>query len=135
MAYQKNFDAWNTEKKTLDAQSPTFFFHAREVWWCKLGVNVGFEQDGKNKQFARPVVVLKKYSTNACLVVPLTSREKIGTYYFALGEVDGRSARAVLSQLRFVDKRRLINKVGMIDQETFRKLRSAIIQINLGENP
>lgn len=129
--HKKDFENWNKQKQQLEVSQPVLFFHEREVWWCRLGVNIGFEQDGTNSQFARPVVVLKKYSTNACLVVPLTSKDKKGTYYFDIGIVGGKQAKAVLSQLRFVDKRRLINKADMISLEIFEKLKSAIIQINL----
>lgn len=131
MTYKKDFDLWNEEKKKLEINSPTIFFHKREVWWCKLGINLGFEQDGKNSEFARPVVILKTYSINAALVAPLTSKNKKGIYYFDIGKIDGRDAKAVLSQIRFVDKRRFINKVDVIREEIFEKLRSAIIQLNL----
>lgn len=131
MKHSKDFDGWNEVKKKLQAAEPELFFHEREVWWCKLGVNIGFEEDGKNSQFARPVVVLKTYSINAALVVPLTTTEKTGIYYFDIGQVDGRAAKAVLSQIRFIDKRRLVNKVDVINKEIFEKLRSAIIAINL----
>lgn len=131
MGHIKDFDNWNDEKKRINNINPPLFFHTREVWWCKLGINVGFEQDGKNKQFSRPVVILKTYSINAALIIPLTSKNKKGTYYFDIGKVDGRSAKAVLSQIRFIDKRRLINKADVISKEIFEKLRSAIIQINL----
>lgn len=131
MTYFKDFDSWNSKKKALNASEPTLYFHEREVWWCHLGVNIGFEQDGKNSNYSRPVVVLKTYSTNACLVVPLTTSTKIGSYYFDLGKVADRDSKAVLSQIRFVDKRRLINKVDVIGKDVFEKLRSAIIQINL----
>jgi len=43
----------------------------------------------------------------------------------------GRTAKAIISQIRFVDKRRLVNKAGVIKQGVFEKLQSAIIQINL----
>ncbi|MBU2101241.1 type II toxin-antitoxin system PemK/MazF family toxin [Patescibacteria group bacterium] len=131
MKYWKDFDGWNKEKKRLDTIDPELYFHEREVWWCRLGVNIGYEQDGKNSQYARPVIILKRYSTNACLVVPLTAQDKKGTYYFDVGDVDGKGAKAVLSQLRFVDKKRLINKVDVIEGVIFEKLLSAIIQINL----
>lgn len=131
MEHKKDFDAWNEEKKRLQNTNLVLFFHEREVWWCKLGVNIGFEQDGKNAQFARPVVILKTYSTNAALAVPLTARDKTGIYYFDIGQIDGRGAKAVLSQVRFIDKRRLINKIDVVSEEIFEKLRSAIIAINL----
>ena len=128
---EKDFDSWNKEKKRLQKNNPQIFFHEREVWWCELGLNIGFEEDGKRSQFSRPVVILKTYNNNAALVVPLTSSEKKGIYYFDLGQVNGRRAKAILSQLRFVDKRRMINKVDTIKKSIFEKLRAAIIQINL----
>lgn len=35
-------------------------FREREIWWCSLGENIGFEQDGKNEKFERPILVLRK---------------------------------------------------------------------------
>ncbi len=131
MAHLKDFDTWNIEKKRVDSTNPKVFFHAREVWWCKLGINIGFEQDGKNTEFSRPAVILKTYSTNAALIIPLTSKDKKGTYYFDIGKINGRDAKAVLSQIKFIDKRRLIKKMDVLDKELFEKLRAAIIQINL----
>lgn len=131
MTHTKDFDKWNEEKKRLNKSNPKIFFHSREVWWCELGINIGFEQDGKNQQFSRPVIILKTYSINAALIVPLTSRNKKGAYYFDAGRVAGRDAKAVLSQIRFIDRRRLINKVDTISEGIFEKLKSAIIQINL----
>ena len=131
MTHIKDFDGWNEEKKRINDSNPPVFFHEREVWWYKLGINVGFEQDGKNRQFSRPVVILKTYSTNAAHIVPLTSRDKKEIYYFDVGKVDGRDTKAVLSQIRFIDKRRLINKADVISKDIFEKLQSAIIQINL----
>ncbi len=62
--------------------------------------------------------------------MPLTSKDKKGTYYFDLGKIGGRDAKAVLSQVRFIDKRRLIKKFDVVDKEIFENLKSAIIQIN-----
>ena len=56
-------------------------FHEREVWWCSLGANIGFEQDGGGEDFERPVVILKKFNLDACLIVPLTARPKKGIGY------------------------------------------------------
>lgn len=130
MEHVKDFDNWNIQKKQINDTDPRVFFHSREVWWCTLGINVGFEQDGKNQQYSRPVVILKTYSTNAALVVPLTSKDKKGTYYFDIGKINNRDAKAVLSQIRFIDKRRLIKKFDVVNKEIFEKLQSAIIQIN-----
>ena len=44
---KKDFDSWNEKKKILN-NNDVSFYHEREVWWCSLGVNVGYEQNGKS---------------------------------------------------------------------------------------
>ena len=127
---KKDFDGWNENKKEINSKDMELFFHEREVWWCKLGINIGFEQDGKNSQYARPVVILKKYGMNACLTVPLTTRDKDDKYHLDLGLINDKTARAILSQIRFLDKKRLINKVDTISKDKFKELVSAILALN-----
>jgi len=77
-----DYDAWNEEKKAIqNSATPPAFFKEREVWWCSLGVNVGNEQNGDTQQhdgrpatFRRPVLVLRKISNRACIVLPLTTQ-------------------------------------------------------------
>ena len=102
-------------------------FHEREVWWCALGANIGFEQDGSDELFTRPVVILAKFNLDACLVVPLTARSKEGKYYFPIGDVAGRKAVGVLSQIRFVDRKRLASKIATLDQDLFHSLTVAVV--------
>ncbi|OGN03390.1 MAG: hypothetical protein A2651_03555 [Candidatus Yanofskybacteria bacterium RIFCSPHIGHO2_01_FULL_42_12] len=126
----KDFKKWHGIKENLDGRKSEVFFHEREIWWCSLGVNIGFEQDGTGKDFQRPVVIIKKFNLDACLAVPLTTTKKKGEYYFKAGEVDGRDATAVLSQVRFIDRKRLANKVGVLEEDIFNNLFEAIIQVN-----
>lgn len=42
----KDFDSWNSQKKNIHTKGENKFYHPREIWWCSLGINVGFEQDG-----------------------------------------------------------------------------------------
>jgi hypothetical protein len=71
----KQFDEWNGTKKTVNDQTGRLYAE-RAIWWCLLGVNMGFEQDGTGKSFERPVVVLQGFSKMVCLVVPLTTATK-----------------------------------------------------------
>jgi hypothetical protein len=60
---QKDFDGWNKLKKAIDASDDQrLYFHEGDIWWVRLGVNVGYEIDGKQREFSRPVVVLRKYN-------------------------------------------------------------------------
>jgi hypothetical protein len=49
---QKDFDAWNEKKKQTDQHTAVPFCHARELWWCTFGLNVGAEQDGSGSVFS-----------------------------------------------------------------------------------
>ena len=41
---EKDFDGWNETKKQIHGRHDAPFYHERELWWCTLGVNVGFER-------------------------------------------------------------------------------------------
>ena len=122
----KDFDEWNDKKKIIDGKDSPKFCHPREAWWCCLGVNVGFEQDGTGKNFDRPIVVIRGFNENIFLGVALTGRKKTGRYYFSLGEIEGREASAVLSQIRLIDSKRLVRKITMLDKKLFRELKHAL---------
>jgi hypothetical protein len=58
--------------------------------------------------------------------VALIGHPRIGHYYFPLGKVDDREAVANLSQARLFDTKRLIRKIGTVDERTFRELAKAL---------
>jgi len=51
--YNKDFDSWFRKKSEIENQSERPNYHEREVWWCSLGMNIGFEQDGKKDAIKR----------------------------------------------------------------------------------
>src|SRR5208282_4436332 len=57
---EKDFDRWNEIKKATNAadEAARLYFREGEIWWVRLGHNVGYEADGKSREFTRPVVVL-----------------------------------------------------------------------------
>jgi mRNA-degrading endonuclease toxin of MazEF toxin-antitoxin module len=87
---------------------------------------VGFEQDGTGTVYERPVVVLRGFSKDVCLIVPLTTSAKQNKYHFNLGLIDGKPASAIISQIRLIDTRRFIDKIGMLDQGKFEALKNAV---------
>ena len=118
------------KKKILNAREDidTIFFREKEVWWTALGVNIGFEQDGKGEEFRRPVLILKKFNKYVVLVVPLTTKIKKDNKYFMSCSVvdDGTLRMVVISQVRLIDTRRLIDKLGVADEDSFVKIKNAI---------
>ena len=125
---KKDFWKWHSKKEQINDAEGTALFHEREVWWCALGTNIGFEQDGSSELFTRPVAILTKFNLDACLVVPLTARPKTGKYYFPVGKVEDKDAVAVLSQLRFVDRKRLALKITTMEQSIFAALTKATVK-------
>lgn len=130
---QKDFDRWNSTKKAINGDlDERLYFHEGEVWWVHLGVNVGYELDGKHAQFSRPVIVLKKYNQYSFLALPLTTNAKPSKWRVPVGKVDDEDAFAVLSQLRNIDSLRLIEKKGSVGREMLASLRKMASRMNLG---
>jgi mRNA interferase MazF len=125
MEKEKDFDVWNREKKSIHKTPDALYFREREIWWVSIGVNVGFEEDGKNEYFTRPVLVFKKFSKNVFLGIPLSTTKKEGKYYFKFRFLVGEST-APLSQIRLFDTRRLKDKMGKLEDETFQKIRKEV---------
>lgn len=123
---QKDFDGWNQRKKIIHAKNTNKRYHERDIWWCSLGINVGFEEEGTGMFGERPVLILKGFSEQVCLVIPLTTSKKKNPYHIPVGTVDGKEAFAIISQLRLVDTKRFVNKVSMVDKGVFEAIRKAV---------
>ncbi len=123
-----SFDEWNKQKKKLnnDDVSVERFFHYRDVWWCKLGKNVGFEQDGKGGEYVRPVLVLRALGKDTLLVAPLTTSKDKHFFRISVGKVDGKDAKAIISQIRTVDARRLLVRIDVVSYDRMNNLKKAI---------
>jgi len=121
----KDFDGWNRKKRETNNRSTAPFCHPRELWWCALGVNVGFEQDGSGEEYRRPVLILKGLSAHTCVVLPLTASTQQHHLRPSIGLVDGKEAHALLSQMRVIDTKRLVRKIGYLDQDVFDRIRNA----------
>ena len=127
---KKDFKKWHGQKQRVENERPRVFFNEREIWFCYLGENVGFEQDGRGDEFLRPVVVLKKFNNEVLWTVPLTRTEKKNKYYFPFSFLEGKNISvAILSQIRLVDAKRLKYKIGDMKVADFVTLKSKIRQL------
>jgi len=123
----KEFDKWNKKKKHINGQSDYLpLYHERQIRWCRLGVNVGFEQDGTGEGFSRPVLIIKGLSRNVCIVVPLTTAIKNNKYFIPLGIVDGKEAAVIISQIRLIDTKRLYKQITTLDKNIFADIQKAV---------
>ena len=121
----KEFHDWHLVKSDLhQKQGASVFFKEREIWWCCVGCNVGYEINGKNADFSRPVLIIKKFGLDSFLGLPLTGTARDDYFHYPLGaEITGRAGSVVLSQLRHMDAKRLVRKMGVMPQDIFNKVR------------
>lgn len=125
---KKDFQKWHKIKARLhnsDDKQP--FFHEREIWFCSIGENVGFEQDGRGEDFLRPVVIIRKFNNEIFWAVPLTKsdkkyKESARRYYHHFSFVPGINSAAILSQIRLIDVRRLSRHIGTMADSAFDEL-------------
>ena len=124
----KDFDKWNIQKKIVDSVDNKKTFHEREIWFIKIGENVGFEQNGKGEEFLRPVIVYKKFSKNVFLGIPLTRRIKEGIFYNGFN-FQNRKSNAILSQIRLFDSKRLSYSIGRMSNGDYKQLKEKLIEL------
>lgn len=127
---EKDFDGWNMKKKEIDKRVERLYFRDGEVWWVNFGLNIGYALNGKGEDFWRPVVVLKKYNEYSFIALPLSTTSKRNKYLISAGEIDGKQAVAVLSQIRNIDSKRLVNKIAHLERETLAELKEKTSRIN-----
>ena len=122
----KNFDEWNELKKKIDNKNIELKFSVRNIYLMSVGQNVGYETFGKGEEFLRPVLVYKKLSKETFIGIPLTSKQKEGSYYFSFN-FKGKTSIAMFNQIRVFDIRREKVFYGRISQNTFDNLKKKFL--------
>lgn len=132
----KDFDKWNEEKKMTDKKviNRDLFFHVREIWWCSAGLNIGVEADGKNENFERPMLIIKKFNADMVWALPLTTKEKQNKYYYKL-EHETIKSWVILSQIKTISTKRFLRKIGSISDSDFEGVISNIQDLLKIESP
>jgi len=126
----KKFLEWIGIKKQLHvAKHIPPFFREGEVWWCHIGENVGNEINGKGERFTRPIYILKKYDKYSFLALPLTTKDKIGTWFCQIVFKDKKQT-VVLSQGRVLDYRRLKEKTGEVSDAEKKQIHEAYVELH-----
>ena len=124
----KNFDEWNELKKKLDERQNVPFANRGDIWWCSIGLNVGWEQDGKNELFERPVLILEVFNKDMLRIAPLTSKTKEDRHRLKITYSE-RWGVVVLSQVKTISPRRLSRKIASLDMSEFQKVMEAFRNI------
>jgi len=81
----KRFLEWTKLKELLHFKKNPPSFDERKIWWANIGENIGHEEDGKDKRFVRPFVVIRKFNKELLFGVPCSSVFKESKYYYSHG--------------------------------------------------
>lgn len=128
LEYKKDFDRWNEKKKSINQKeiSERNFFNEREIWWGSLGLNIGYEQDGKNENFERPLLIVRKFNRNIVWVLPLTTIAKNNKFHYKL---KSSGSIVILSQIRLLSTKRLLRLVETINENEFNEILTKIKEL------
>lgn len=124
------YDSWNEKKKILEARkvSDSFYFSDGDIWWCSLGRNIGTESYGKGEGFRRPVLVIKKLSHSSCIVLPLSTQEKKGTWFVEV-PFGNEKRYVLLYQIKMVHVRRFQRNIGLLDREILNHVKEKLADL------
>ena len=125
----KDFDTWNSQKKSIADNNSIIKFQQMHIVFMKIGVNIGYEQDGKGDEFLRPVLVYKKFNNRVFLGIPLTSKPKNDKFHFEFEYKNGKESFAILSQLKLFDIKRAKYYDGRISKRHFELLQEKLLNL------
>ena len=113
--HKKQWRSWSAQKEKLHNRKQTSHPREREIWWCSIGVNIGNEVDGKGKDFARPVLILKRVSPTNFFCVPLTKQVKNlpGYYHYD-------NTCIIFEQARVINIKRMLKRERKVDAKSFK---------------
>lgn len=117
-----------SKKETEHGNAPVFF-KERDIFWVRVGENVGFEQNGKGDEFQRPVIIVKKYSPHMFLGIPLSTTYREGSFFYPFSFEEGRMSTALLIQHKLFSSKRLMKKIGKINMGNFSEMKEKLVEL------
>ena len=119
------FDQWNNIKKTTHKTKVKVTIKPRDIYWAKIGQNIGHEEYGKGKEFLRPVIIIRQLTSDLFIGVPTTTSDKQSNDYFHNISYKEKktnkqiNSSAMLIQVKAFSKKRLLHKLGTVSKDEF----------------
>lgn len=130
--YFKDFEGWHAREYMIDSRKKVPICKTGQVWWCSLGVNIGSEEDGKNKLFERPVIILHKVNRKIVWIVPLSSSIHNNKYRVNLKTL---KSQVIISQIRAISTKRLLRRICEIQNEEMTVVTEKFLEFLEKRNP
>lgn len=118
-----DYNLWNVVKIQASKSKPKSIKNGN-IYWVKIGKNIGCEVFGKGENFTRPVLVIKQFNTKSTLFlgIPLSSKIKNHPLCYVFVDSKNKSQNAMLSQMRVFDTRRIVSRCSKIDENELRNV-------------
>lgn len=120
------FNNWNELKQKIqEKDSKNIFFKEWDIWWSSLWQNIQTESNWKWENFRRPILVLKKLSSDSFICIPLSTKLKEGTWFYQYN-LHWEKYTALLYQIKMIHKNRLRVKIWQIDEFDFIEIKKRL---------
>ena len=124
----KDFNRWNELKKKIDEKNNVLnnFPKDGEVWMSDVGMNIGYEQNGSEDNFSRPMLIVKKFNNHMFWAVPLSTKQKDFDFYFNYTDPNSQKVSAILAQMKLVSVKRLKRDIYILPKELFNQIKKKL---------
>ncbi len=124
----KDFNRWNELKKKIEEEVDISGKYPKEgeVWMCSVGINIGFEQNGSEDNFSRPMLIIKKFNNHMFWAVPLSTKQKNFDFYFNYTDPNNQKVSAILAQMKLVSIKRLKRDIYIMSPELFVQIKEKL---------
>lgn len=125
-----DYNLWNVVKIKTEKSKPKSIKNGN-IYWVKIGKNIGCEVFGKGNDFIRPVLVIKQFNIKSSLFlgIPLSSKIKNHPFSYTFTDAKNRLQCALLNQIRVFDTRRIISRCSKIDENELKNIIKKISEI------
>jgi len=123
----QKYDNWNKVKKSTQQNKRKLGIKPREIFWAKIGQNLGDEEYGKGKDFVRPLIIIRQLTGDLFIGVPTTTSQKDNNDYFHnISYIDKTNqsvnSSAMILQQKVFSKKRILSKIGKVDSDSFKDI-------------
>lgn len=123
---EKDMELWHDMKLKLSKNNKVLFFREWQIWFISMWLNVWFEENWKNYNFSRPVLILKKFSKYVFLWIPTTTSKKEWKFYEYLWEINQKQNYLLLSQIRLYSTKRLLSHIWWVSKNKLLEIKQKI---------
>jgi len=124
----EKFVSWVKIKIRTHFVEVAFDFSEKQIWWASIGQNVGIEQNGKNVNFERPILIFRRFNDDQFWALPISTKIKTNKYCHVFNQ-GGRQFCINLSQMRVMDRKRLLRRLEDLPTDDFIKVKIQIKKI------